>query len=139
MDSIWERLTDPELLFGLMVRFFGVFAVLIIIMIGIWLSGLLFIRLKEKPETDGDLSGEDPPRPSGKELVVPDEVAAAISLSLEEYREETGGGRPSGSDARTPAVTRLRRAQENPWKITGRQESVSRALSWRVVSARNRR
>ena len=131
MESIWERLTDPELLFGLAVRFFGVFVVLIIVMIGIWLSGLLFIRLKKEPEAGEESPGETPP--------APDEVAVAISLALEEHREELSGVRPSFREARTPARTPTRNAGENPWKISGRQESVSRALSWRVVSARNRR
>lgn len=134
MDTIWERLSDPELLFGLMVRFFGVFAVLIIVMIGIWLSGRIFVRLKKEPETDGELPREDQPRPSGEKPTIPDEVAAAISLSLEEYT-----GRSSGGDSRAPAGTCVPMGRENPWKITGRQESVSRALAWRVVSAQNRR
>ena len=49
MEPFWnqivERLSNPEVLFGLAVRFFGVFIVLIIVMIVLYLSGWVFQRL----------------------------------------------------------------------------------------------
>jgi len=52
MEQIWiqamERLSNPEVLFGLAVRFFGVFIVLIIVMVVLYFAGLVFQRLEKK-------------------------------------------------------------------------------------------
>ena len=50
MEHYMERLANPDLIFGLVVRFFGVFIVLIIVMIGIWIVGRIFIRSRKSAE-----------------------------------------------------------------------------------------
>jgi len=88
-----ERLSNPEVLFGLAVRFFGVFIVLIIVMTVLYLTAWVFQRLEKKEEVA--LSPADPassplksaPQETPTEAVstspgstVPDEVAIAIAL-----------------------------------------------------------
>ena len=105
METTWlERLTHPDLIFGLVVRFFGVFIVLIIVMIGIWLVGRLFVW-KEQSEKKKDAGGG----PSVGETLakidsmdslettteshdtpVPEEVAAVVALHL----QESAGNKP---------------------------------------------
>jgi Na+-transporting methylmalonyl-CoA/oxaloacetate decarboxylase gamma subunit len=58
-----DRLMEPELIFGLAVRFFGVFAVLIILMAFMYLSGWLFTRYKERMDQQGPAGPSPAPGP----------------------------------------------------------------------------
>jgi len=97
----YQRLQDPQLLFGLAVRFFGVFIVLIIVMIGIWLLGHLFRRIESSARSRGSstaktsASDQSGTPPSGRALTeparedsIPDEVVAAIALQIEKARDD---------------------------------------------------
>ena len=60
LNHVLERLSNPEVLFGLAVRFFGVFAVLIIVMIVLQLTGWFFQRLERKAEGLPSPAGSGP-------------------------------------------------------------------------------
>jgi hypothetical protein len=144
-----ERLSNPEVLFGLAVRFFGVFIVLIIVMIVLHLSGWVFQRLEKKaqeapPSADPAPSPQkSTPQKTPTEAVstspgstvpdevaiaialamVPDEVAAAVALALTEAVEERGSMPLPSTRGSTPA------AWEQPgsaWKLVGRQQGLFR-------------
>ncbi len=142
MEQIWnqvvERLSNPEVLFGLAVRFFGVFIVLIIVMIVLYLSGWIFQRLEEKAQAASSPASPtpSPPKPAPQEAptqriqtssgsAVPDEVAIAIALALTEAVEERGSV-PLSTRGSTPA------AWEHPgsaWKLVGRQQGLFQKTS----------
>jgi hypothetical protein len=98
MQPYLERLLDPQLLFGLAVRFFGVFIVLGILMAFLFLTGWIFSRMGERkkkevsggPSTRGSDEGEPVrvpvPNTSSPDAgePVPEEVAAVVALSLHE-------------------------------------------------------
>jgi len=99
MEHYMERLANPDLIFGLVVRFFGVFIVLIIVMIGIWIVGRIFIRsrksaekaeaakaqaLKAQQETAAGVEGTER---EGAGAEVTEEVAAVIAVHLEKSAE----------------------------------------------------
>jgi len=135
MAEIWEKLTSPELVFGLGVRFFGVFAVLIVVMIGIWLSGCFFVRLegasrKGRQSPDDDVEDAEETETAGTEEGVTDEVAAVIALALSRQ------GRVN--DQRVVQHHRPMNT-ENSWKLQGRQRAVSRSRSMATIRARRRR
>ena len=156
MDQIWnqivERLSNPEVLFGLAVRFFGVFIVLIIVMIVLYLSGWVFQRLEKKAQEPSSPAGpaSSPPKPTPQETpteavstspgstvpdevaiaialaMVPDEVAVAVTLALTEAVEERGAVPLLSTRASTPA------ASEQPgsaWKLVGRQQGLFQKTS----------
>lgn len=158
MEQIWnqvmERLSNPEVLFGLAVRFFGVFVVLIIVMIVLYLTGRIFQSLEKKTEEGASAVGTEgpPPQPtptetSGKAAgtspgsdvpgevaaavalsMVPDEVAVAVALALTETSKERGVA------TRFPAQAGVPAAWEEPgmaWKLVGRQEALFRTTSLR--------
>ena len=149
MEQIWnqvvERLSNPEVLFGLAVRFFGVFIVLIIVMIVLYLSGWVFQRLEKKAQEALSPAGpaSSPPKPTPQQTpteaastspgstvpdevaiavalaMVPDEVAVAVALALTETVEERGSVPLLSTGGPTPA------AWEQPgsaWKLVGRQQ-----------------
>jgi len=149
MEQIWnqvmERLSNPEVLFGLAVRFFGVFIVLIIVMIVLYLSGWLFQRLEEKEKAP-----PSPPKPTPQKTptgavgtspgstvpdevaaavalaMVPDEVAVSVALALNEAAEEQGLAPRPFAQAGAPA------SWEEPggaWKLMGRQQALCRKTS----------
>ena len=156
MEQIWnqvmERLSNPEVLFGLAVRFFGVFIVLIIVMMVLYLTGWVFQRLEKKEEVA--LSPADPassplkstPQETPTEPIrtspgstvpdevaiaialamVPDEVAVAVALALTEAVEERGSVPLLSTRGSTPT------AWEQPgsaWKLVGRQQGLFRKTS----------
>lgn len=156
MEQIWtqvmERLSDPEVLFGLAVRFFGVFIVLIIVMIVLHLSGWVFQRLEKKGQeapSPADPTPSPPgstPRETPTEAVsaspgttvpdevaiaialamVPDEVAVAVALALTEAVEQRGSVPLLSARGSTPT------AWEQPgsaWKLVGRQQGLFRKTS----------
>jgi len=156
MEQIWnqvmERLSNPEVLFGLAVRFFGVFVVLIIVMIVLYLTGRIFQSLEKKTEEGASAVGTEgpPPQPtptetSGKAAgtspgsdvpgevaaavalsMVPDEVAVAVALALTEIAEERGFSPRLSARAGVPAVW------EEPgsaWKLVGRQQALFQKTS----------
>jgi hypothetical protein len=155
MEQIWnqvmERLSNPEVLFGLAVRFFGVFIVLIIVMIVLYLTGWIFQRIEEKEQeaaSADDKGGPPHPTPTGTSAeavgtspgsdvpgeiaaavalsMVPDEVAVAVALALNETAEERGLALRLSAQAGVPA------AWEEPgtaWKLVGRQQSLSQKTS----------
>ncbi len=135
MTHSMDRLTHPGLVFGLAVRFFGVFLVLIIVMIGIWLSGKVIQALEARAK-GSDKGGKGPravpapagagpvPAPGADTSAMPDEVAAAIGLALSEYQQ-----------ARSPQINLPATAGGCPlaqggssWRAAGRQEAFSRQL-----------
>jgi hypothetical protein len=156
MEQIWsqvvERLSNPEVLFGLAVRFFGVFIVLIIVMIVLHLSGWVFQRLEKKGE---EAPSAAKPTPSPTEsttkvtpaeviraspgstvpdevaiavalAMVPDEVAVAVALALTEAAEERGSVPLPSTFGFSPT------AWEQPgsaWKLVGRQQALYRKTS----------
>jgi hypothetical protein len=156
MEQIWtlvmERLSNPEVLFGLAVRFFGVFIVLIIVMIVLHLSGWVFKRLETKaqetpsPAAPTPSPPESTPHETPTEAVstspgstvpdevaiaialamVPDEIAVAVALALAEAVEERDSVPLLSARASTPA------AWEQPgsaWKLLGRQQGLFRKTS----------
>jgi hypothetical protein len=156
MEQIWnqvlERLSNPEVLFGLAVRFFGVFIVLIIVMIVLYLSGWVFQRLEkqaQEPSSPADPASSPstpPPRETPTEslrtspgstvpdevaiaialAMVPDEVAIAIALALTEAAEERGSVPLLSTRGSTPT------AWEQPgsaWKLVGRQQGLFQKTS----------
>jgi len=156
MEQIWnqivERLSNPEVLFGLAVRFFGVFIVLIIVMIVLYLSGWVFQRLEKKGQEPSSPAGpaSSPPKPAPPETpteavgtspgsavpdevaiaialaMVPDEVAVAVALALTEAVEERGSVPLSSTRGSTPS------ACEQPgsaWKLVGRQQGLFQKTS----------
>jgi len=147
-----ERLSNPEVLFGLAVRFFGVFIVLIIVMIVLYLSGWVFQRLEEKeqeassPPAPAPSPPESTPQETPAEAVrtspgstvpdevaiaialamVPDEVAVAVTLALTEAVEERGSVPLLSTPGSTPS------AWEQPgsaWKLVGRQQGLFQKTS----------
>jgi len=110
MEQYMERLANPDLIFGLAVRFFGVFVVLIIVMIGIWIVGQIFLRAKESAEKEKADQGQalsakrettaavesTGTGEAGAEAT--EEVAAVIAVHLQESAE-TAGLRQAGSAA----------------------------------------
>ena len=147
-----ERLSNPEVLFGLAVRFFGVFIVLIIVMIVLYLSGWVFQRMEEKAQATSSPPSPppSPPKPASQETppefvqtspgstvpdevaiaialaMVPDEVAVAVSLALAESVEERGSVPALAALGSAPA------AWEQPgsaWKMVGRQQGLFRKTS----------
>ena len=153
MEQIWnqivERLSNPEVLFGLAVRFFGVFIVLIIVMIVLYLSGWVFQRLEKKAQEASSPTPSPPkstPQATPREAVptspgstvpdevaiaialamVPDEVAVAVALALTEAVEERGSVPLSSTRGSTPS------ACEQPasaWKLVGRQQGLFQKTS----------
>jgi hypothetical protein len=152
LSQVMERLSNPEVLFGLAVRFFGVFIVLIIVMIILYLTGRLFQGFdkttEEAPSPAG--TGKPPPKPTPQEThteavsaspgsavpdevaiavalaLVPDEVAVAVALALAEAAEETGLAPRPFAQTGTPT------AWEEPgsaWKLVGRQHALFRKTS----------
>lgn len=151
VENSWDRLTDPALMFGLAVRFFGVFIVLIIVMIGIWLSGKIFIRMQENAKNRNAGSqgaqgqpaaqaispgGAPPPSPAAgsSETAVPEETAAVIALSLARYL----GEQPQGF-VFTAGQSSSSSGQDSTWKLLGRQEAFSRNVPWSGVGSRKGR
>ena len=147
-----ERLSNPEVLFGLAVRFFGVFIVLIIVMIVLYLSGWVFQRLEKKAQETPSLSDPTPSPPKSTPnrtppeavstspgstvpdevaiaialAMVPDEVAVAVALALAEAVEERD------SVPLLSARTSTLGAWEQPgsaWKHLGRQQGLFRKTS----------
>jgi len=98
MEQYMARLANPDLIFGLVVRFFGVFIVLIIVMIGIWIVGQIFIRnekseakektvqavSKKQRQAAPDVERTTQPG-AGPEAT--EEVAAVIAVHLQESAE----------------------------------------------------
>ncbi len=156
MEQIWnqvvERLSNPEVLFGLAVRFFGVFIVLIIVMIVLYLSGWVFQRLEKKAQEAPSSAdpATSPPKSTPQETpteavstspgstvpdevaiaialaMVPDEVAVAVALALTEAVEERGSVPLLSTRGSTPA------AWEQPgsaWKLVGRQQGLFQKTS----------
>lgn len=156
MEQIWnqvvERLSNPEVLFGLAVRFFGVFIVLIIVMIVLYLSGWVFQRLEQKaqeappPADPAPSPPKSTPQKTPTEAVstspgstvpdevaigialamVPDEVAVAVALAFTEAVEERGSMPFLSTRGSTPA------AWEQPgiaWKLVGRQQGLFQRTS----------
>ncbi len=152
-SQIMERLSDPEVLFGLAVRFFGVFIVLIIVMGLLFLTGRIFQRLEGKEqEATRPPAGPapSPPAPSEKErppeavpdfsgpgvadevaiaialAMVPDEVAVAVAMALgEEFEERASGPHPS-SGRTAPSGWQQ---PGSAWKMVGRQQALFRKTS----------
>ncbi len=147
-----ERLSDPEVLFGLAVRFFGVFIALIIVMIVLHLSAWVFQRLEKKaqqapspadptPSPPGSTPQETPTEAVSTSpgstvpdevaiaialAMVPDEVAVAVALALTEAVEERGSVPLLSTRGSTHA------AWEQPgsaWKLVGRQQGLFRKTS----------
>ena len=91
MTDIWiERMTDPDLLIGLGFRFFGVFAVLIIVMIGIWVMSFVIRRW----ETAGGFGAFRPlPRRAVPEPapLSPSVGSAAETRPSERYSDDVSG------------------------------------------------
>ena len=156
MEQIWnqvmERLSNPEVLFGLGVRFFGVFIVLIIVMIVLYLTGWVFQRMERKEEEASSPAdpAPSPTKPTPVETpseavntspgstvpdevavaialaMVPDEVAVAVALALNEATEERGLA------LRPPAQAGARTAWDEPgsaWKLVGRQQALYQKTS----------
>ena len=152
LSQVLERLSNPEVLFGLAVRFFGVFIVLIIVMIVLHLTGWVFQRLESKGEEVPRPAGPPsaPPKPTPTETptevlsaspespvpdevaaalalaLVPDEVAVAVALALTEAAEE------KGLSPRPFAPTSAPATWEEPgsaWKLVGRQHALFRKTS----------
>jgi len=103
-----ERMLEAKLLFGLAVRFFGVFAVLILLMVILYATGWFFSRYMtgEKKTPQGQGEGASPAAsttekpvqatdasPAAMEAPVSGEVAAAIALGI---RESAGSLAASG-------------------------------------------
>lgn len=156
MEQIWnqvmERLSNPEVLFGLAVRFFGVFIVLIVVMIVLYLSGWVFQRLEKKAQEAPPSAGPapTPPKSTPQETpteavstspgstvpdevaiaialaMVPDEVAVAVVLALTEAVEERGSVPLLSIRGSAPT------AWEQPgsaWKLVGRQQGLFQKTS----------
>jgi hypothetical protein len=156
MEQIWnqvmERLSNPEVLFGLGVRFFGVFIVLIIVMMVLYLTGWVFQRMERKAEEAASPAdpAPSPPEPTPVETptqgvstspgstvpdevaiaialaMVPDEVAVAVALALNEAAEE------HGLAPRPLAHAGTRTAWDEPgnaWKLVGRQQALYQKTS----------
>jgi hypothetical protein len=156
MEQIWnqvmERLSNPEVLFGLAVRFFGVFIVLIIVMIVLHLSGWLFQRLEKKTEEPSSPAApaSSPPKSTPQATpteavstspgstvpdevaiaialaMVPDEVAVAVALALTEAVEERGSVPLLSTPGSTPAAWEI---PGSAWKLVGRQQGLFRKTS----------
>jgi hypothetical protein len=156
MEQIWnqivERISNPEVLFGLAVRFFGVFIVLIIVMIVLYLSGWLFQRLEKKAQEPSSptVPASSPPKPTPQEApteavstspgstvpdevaiaialaMVPDEVAVAVALALSEAVEERGSVPLLPARGSTPAGWEQ---PGNAWKLVGRQQGLFQKTS----------
>jgi hypothetical protein len=152
LSQAMERLSNPEVLFGLAVRFFGVFVVLIIVMIVLWLTGYVFQWLEKKPEEAASPAAPapPPPEPAAEQrptqgagtrpgatvpdevaiaialAMVPDEVAVAVAMALHETAEERGFA-PSTS-ARAAAPDRWEQPGSG-WKLVGRQQALYRKTS----------
>lgn len=152
LSHVLERLSNPEVLFGLAVRFFGVFIVLIIVMIVLHLTGKVFQGLDTKEEdapspatprgsppkpaptgTPAEVGGTTPGSTVPDEIaiavalaLVPDEVAIAVALALTEATEQKSLSPRPLAKAGTPA------AWEEPgsaWKLVGRQQALFRKTS----------
>ncbi len=155
LSQAMERLSNPEVLFGLAVRFFGVFIVLIIVMGLLFLTGWFFQKLEERDKEAARSAPADPtPSPppasppketpteaasasAGSEVpdevaiaialaMVPDEVAVAVAMALNETVEQ-GASVPLLS-VRETAPT----GWEQPgsaWKIVGRQQALFQKTS----------
>jgi hypothetical protein len=152
LSHIVERLSNPEVLFGLGVRFFGVFIVLIIVMIVLQLTGRLFQRLDGKAEelpSRADLVSARPgsfPRETPVEAVptspgpavpdevaiaialsmVPDEVAVAVAMALTETVEERASMPLLSAPGAIPTAWE---PPVSPWKLMGRQQALFRKTS----------
>ncbi len=142
-EKSWGRLTDPELIFGLAVRFFGVFIVLIIVMIGIWISGKIFTRIQEnaKDRVAGSQGGQGQPAAQAispaagsAESAVTEETAAVIALSLSRYL-----GEQPQSFVFTAGQSTSSSGQDSAWKLVGRQEAFSRNIPWSGVGSQKGR
>lgn len=87
LAHVVERLTDPEVLFGLSVRFFGVFIVLGIVMIAIYLIGRVFVEIEKAQEP-----GASPDAPEGSSAAgsVEGEILTTPPVSTETPSEQVG-------------------------------------------------
>ncbi len=150
LSHVMERLSNPEVLFGLAVRFFGVFIVLIIVMIVLHLTGWLFQRIDREEEvpSSSDTPARTPsveprarqtpaePVPTSPGTTVPDEVAVAIALSLVPdevavavavaLAEAVEEGVPLPSPSMRKAVHTAWQQQESAWKLMGRTQALFR-------------
>lgn len=131
MEYVWERLANPEVLFGLAVRFFGVFIVLIILMVAMIIMGHVFMRIREAAlrQADSASATEPPPAlhppaaPAPAAGGVPESVAAAIGLALTQYVQ---GQRSTAAGPVLPEAGRAPEAEASSWKLIGRQEGLFR-------------
>ena len=90
LAQVVERLSNPEVLFGLAIRLLGVFIILVIVMLAIYLLGYVFMKL-EKPQEqtashdvpEGPSARPAPPADVGTSPAsrVPDEAAARLPLA----------------------------------------------------------
>jgi len=149
LSHVVERLSNPEVLFGLAVRFFGVFMVLIIVMIVLHSTGWLFRRFDRKAEESASPAGpaSAPPKSSAKQppmepvrtspgSTVPDEVAIAIALSLvpDEVAVAVAMALAEAVEERVPlpfpstrgAIPTAWQQPASPWKLMGRQQALFR-------------
>jgi hypothetical protein len=114
------------------IRFFGIFAVLTVLMLGLIFSGLIFKKLLPPGERDPLPSGAPAPKdsgsaaapqpvmqPSGQPDHVPDAVAAAIAVGL--YLQS--GGSLTKAPPSIPAE-----ASENSWVQGGRRRIMDDRL-----------
>lgn len=137
-----ERLSHPEVLFGLAVRFFGVFIVLTIVMVVLQLVGMLFHRLEAGTEETPSPAAKAKPAgagvtPTGSTVpdevavavalaLVPDEVAVAVALALAETSDEQGiAPRLSAQPVYPPD----RQEPGSAWRLLGRQQALYRKTS----------
>jgi Na+-transporting methylmalonyl-CoA/oxaloacetate decarboxylase gamma subunit len=137
-----ERLSHPEVLFGLAVRFFGVFIVLTIVMVILQLVGTVFKRLETgTEETPSPAARARPPGAAATSpdsrvpdevavavalALVPDEVAVAVALALAEAADEHGVAPRLAARAVYPPD---RQEPGSAWKLLGRQQALYRKTS----------
>jgi Na+-transporting methylmalonyl-CoA/oxaloacetate decarboxylase gamma subunit len=113
------------IMFTLLIRFVGVFVVLAILMIGMYLLGFVVSRLvarqeerktaKLKPEMPDVLHAEDSAGEPGDEEVVA-AIGAAIALSMQQAPSAYAGPSPEGG------IT------AGPWALAGRATQMNSRL-----------
>ncbi|MFO7964821.1 MAG: OadG family protein [Desulfobacterales bacterium] len=121
-DSFWGYALGT-----LFIRFFGIFLVLTVLMIGMLISGRVFLKLEKPSFPAGGAKGEPPapepvsaPEPSDLEGAVPQEIAAAIAVGLHLHfteKRRTHAG-PVGKRGASPA-----------WAASGRTRIMNDRLS----------
>ncbi len=142
LSQALERLSHPEVLFGLAVRFFGVFIVLTIVMVVLQLVGMLFHRLEAGTEETPSPAAKPKPTgagvtPTGSTVpdevavavalaLVPDEVAVAVALALAEAADEQGVTPRLAARAVYPPD---RQEPGSAWRLLGRQQAIYRKTS----------